>query len=610
MTTESVNFFWDILEQISLSEESKIVLHNILRIKNGANLSIIDWENEVEGEMAPRVIPREVKDWRLKSLQFHDFRSFPQYEDCPFGIDFLGSRNNPCSLFLLGSNGTGKSSIFTAIESYFTGRSSLAVERGVDPNRYLTFGFKEDDVFDIGKYLDVILADKKNIPTAGNISTPSSFCSLYDVQLLEQAKNGLTEFIFTQLGYGDVIRIDDFFLEEKNKYEDEIDRLNSPIEDSVLSSSEWHLVIQEYVSVVLENKVPDIDLNRKYQKEENIKNEPPLKWDSQYRLFADEWEEIGTELSNIHEDAGKKGNNDYAEVQAGLMSVEDVVIDPKNEKQIKRLAHLHKTFFIYYDDEDTIIKPYSVLDKLYEHYAVAKAQESQLQLPEVVSERREILSRKLKVITELMSQINMKKEDVVHEFMTDFQYFIKEILQYFSPKNEEFDLSIGENGICDVMIKVTPTGTEPFETSPREYFNSFRFVLYCVALKLALALNHMCKNKVSTPIVIDDVFDASDFENSLELEEFVYKIFVTYKKYVINKCGINIPLQIVLLTHDEMMKTAFERGMERLLYEDDSFVSHYVCGRLVPYRYAKECAEKKLINKIGNQSFYNLYIPL
>lgn len=51
------------------------------------------------------------------------------------------------------------------------------------------------------------------------------------------------------------------------------------------------------------------------------------------------------------------------------------------------------------------------------------------------------------------------------------------------------------------------------ERTPRECLNTFRFTLYVVALKIALACAAMQIARIAFPIVLDDVFDASDFNN-------------------------------------------------------------------------------------------------
>ena len=158
------------------------------------------------------------------------------------------------------------------------------------------------------------------------------------------------------------------------------------------------------------------------------------------------------------------------------------------------------------------------------------------------------------------------------------------------------------------ILVETENGT--FPASPQDYLNTFRFKLYCVALKIALALSKMKERRVSAPIVIDDIFSASDFENTLKLEQFVYTIFKTYDEVLQDK----LSLQLILLTHDEMVQGAFRRGIKlRLeeagnvqLFQNDSYRDHFLCGRLFDKKDWTEYLNN--VKCSDTDKFINLYL--
>ena len=76
------------------------------------------------------------KDMRICNLEFSDFRTFPSSEEKRYCVDFVKDEN-PVSLFLVGQNGTGKSTLFTALEMISLGRSSFAEDAGVSEDNYL-----------------------------------------------------------------------------------------------------------------------------------------------------------------------------------------------------------------------------------------------------------------------------------------------------------------------------------------------------------------------------------------------------------------------------------------------------------------------------------------
>lgn len=601
MTSESINLFWDILETASLQEEAQIIVRNILKVTNMERLLAINLNEPQQGEeMAKTSIETNI-DLRVRCMKFHNFRTFPEIEDRPYGIDFIGKNRMPCSLFLLGSNGTGKSSIFTALETFYTGKSSLAKERTVKENRYLSYAFREENNFNLEERLDVVTANNFG-ETNGLIATPASFCSSYDIQLLEKSDKGLTDYIFSQLGYDDVMEICDILESRMRSLSKDVETIGNADVVIETSSKDWHIIIKEYIRFVFDKK-QDVSSDRKYTNEDVIRMTFNHMHDntSGSMLFSEEWRLLDGEQIEV-----------MPGVELAGIAIDQLQENQKKQQdvQIKRLAEMYRLFFQYYDHQDTILNPWNILDQMYKEYTdTLRIENKYLTSKDKAKEDKRELSKQIRLLQDVINAIGKRKEDVVHEFVGDFNSFVKVVLGEFSEDNEEFVVSFDESGKCEVKIRVTPEKGEPFETNPREYLNSFRFVLFCVVLKFSLALCQMKKKKVSIPIVIDDIFDASDFENSIKLEEFVYLVFKNYRKYVMHD-GVDIPLQVILLTHDEMMKTAFERGLSMLELEDIHHKEDYICGRLIPYRYAKEDAEKGLTQTNDNTQFYNLYIPL
>lgn len=601
MTNESINLFWDILEKASLAEDAQIIVHNILKVHSADELDRWVLTIPQEGEENAKESIGEGKDYRVCSLIFHDFRTFPEYEDKPFGIDFEGKYKQPCSLFLLGSNGTGKSTIFTALEKFYTGKSSQAKERVVKEDRYLNYAFRDENVYQLNNHLDVKLAGNQK-QEMGTIATPASFCSSYDIQLLEQSDKGLTDYIFSQLGYEDVLEVYEMLGKRTKEVRKEILDLDYSDDKVDIPSKDWHSVINEYVKVVLDKKI-NVDTERRFANKDVVRTTVQLLHNSTSfnMLFADDWNNLVR-------------TSDLSQPNIPLAGVVTERIEDahrkQQENQINRLAILYQLFFQYYDHNDTKGNPTAVLDLLYKEFAEAQRKESKYLASKEETQKEKLrLSHLLKSVMEVKRAIDERESEIVHEFIDDFNSFVKSVLGEFSEKNEEFTLAFDDQGKCEVIIKVIPENGEPFEATPREYLNSFRFVLYCVVLKFSLALCQMRKKKISAPIVIDDIFDASDFENSLKLERFVYLVFKTYRKYVKEDC-VDVPLQLILLTHDEMMKAAFERGLCMLQMEDEGSSEEYICGRLIPYRYAKSDSVICMTQTTGDKDFYNLYIPL
>ena len=247
------------------------------------------------------------------------------------------------------------------------------------------------------------------------------------------------------------------------------------------------------------------------------------------------------------------------------------------------------------------------------------------------------LTSQINAIRVITTAISDKMKSIFDAFLKHSKSFVESVLKDFSESNEAFELVSGsdlsETAEAGLHIKICVNPIEKnssFVTNPNEYLNSFRFVLYCVTLKLAIAFLRMKESRIAVPIVIDDIFDASDFENSLKLEKFVFSVYKAYYKTVLS-ADFNYPLQLILLTHDELMKSAFERGIGLWMMDEDNRDSNsgqtqghsYMCGRLIPYYYAKKtekyfsddenvCKRAKEAEQqsTDEKSFYNLYYEL
>ena len=222
-------------------------------------------------------------------------------------------------------------------------------------------------------------------------------------------------------------------------------------------------------------------------------------------------------------------------------------------------------------------------------------------------------TEEIEVLQIIINQIKTKEREIVVSFAQDRFDMIKEILGIFS--NTEGDLYIPDRLPVDELrfeIKSSKKEVNTYHATPQEYYNSFRYKLYAVSFKIALAFTEMKLKDIRVPIVIDDVFNASDFENNLRLEYFVYNIYKAYDSMLFDE-----PLQLIVLTHDEMVLNAFRNGANMMI--DDKTgrglmkdARQYQCGRLFSYRYAKKMAEElnSAIKDEKGVKFYNLYMPI
>lgn len=90
------------------------------------------------------------------------------------------------------------------------------------------------------------------------------------------------------------------------------------------------------------------------------------------------------------------------------------------------------------------------------------------------------------------------------------------------------------------------------EISVKKYFNTFRYHLFNTILNIALSFAIMKKLEVYLPVVLDDMFYASDFANRSRISKFIKTILTSYETIFRDEEEI-IPLQLIIFTHDEMI---------------------------------------------------------
>ena len=68
-------------------------------------------------------------------------------------------------------------------------------------------------------------------------------------------------------------------------------------------------------------------------------------------------------------------------------------------------------------------------------------------------------------------------------------------------------------------------------TTPDIYFNTFRYKLFCLITNLSLAIAVRKKYNINLPLVIDDIFYSSDYNNKLSFSKFLEKIIILFNKH-------------------------------------------------------------------------------
>lgn len=108
------------LEKINFSPKKILLMVFISTYQRKDNIQVdIDFNFDQNKASSPGENPAE-HDYRIKSIQTSNFRGIPdQIDGVPFGIDFC-IEDVPRSTIILGTNGSGKTSIFSGMEMIYT----------------------------------------------------------------------------------------------------------------------------------------------------------------------------------------------------------------------------------------------------------------------------------------------------------------------------------------------------------------------------------------------------------------------------------------------------------------------------------------------------------
>lgn len=166
-----------------------------------------DSNKNIPGE---NIIKKEPASVIIKELSIKGFRKFVPYSDCTFILKEIGektdnkSNNIPQSWFLIGENGIGKSSIYSALEYVITRRISEGEFRNEDFTLQA-----ESAIFKLTTNEGTFINEKELKDFYNGNSMLAIFCSEYDIfQIGQKSNNNENMALFaSMMGYDDIIEI-------------------------------------------------------------------------------------------------------------------------------------------------------------------------------------------------------------------------------------------------------------------------------------------------------------------------------------------------------------------------------------------------------------------
>lgn len=181
--------------------------------------------------------------------------------------------------------------------------------------------------------------------------------------------------------------------------------------------------------------------------------------------------------------------------------------------------------------------------------------------------------------------INQEINKIVNKSFEPIRDIVTKILQnYMQSDNvvlsvekvpDEYDDETGE--VLSEFVAIKLISANGIGISPNKYFNTFRFRLFCMMVGISVAIASRNLTKINLPIVLDDVFYASDFEKRNSIISFIENLFKIFDDYS------ELPFQLILFTHDELIFDSILTALSNIEEDKNTFF-----GKLLPVEQAEK----------------------
>lgn len=551
-------------------------------------------------------------DLRFLGVSLAGIKKYPVRSDSlKYGLSF--SRDGvPVNNIFVGANGVGKTSIYSALEYAGMGKINSALAHGYEikigqeakykkPREDQSYFLIHSGVERKNVSLCLFTADKEIILEGENLFnhsekqeiTEAFYCSDYDVRELETSDD-YTSFMLKQIGLEQFYHalqllyyLGVYVKSEQKKSEYSIwhERKNWPIWrlmfkialgysevkiSSDVKSNDLHLLR----SVININQ--DVTLIKNYTEQviKSIKSEKG-KYD-QNDWFSKGVIEQYSNILNLLVDFQNKGYS-YEDLERNnLLQGIDKFVDFRN-LLITRINQLKNSLPDNPEERLSLIQGTARFSFI---------ENDEYEEPKGLFETETAAEQFEKEYYALLTYLEDYLKNSLLEWKEKIKSSIENLLSaYFDIDNDslvvDFDIN-PSSGAIDVIDEITKdmehedihpfvrfdvnimtargelNSNKRFRIKPRQYLNTFRFKLFCVAIKIVLGCFVKKTYAINYPFVIDDVFDSSDFDSRLQLKQFVMKILECHNSLLSDD---QYTMQFIFFTQDDLIATQVNKGL-------------------------------------------------
>jgi hypothetical protein len=154
-------------------------------------------------------------------------------------------------------------------------------------------------------------------------------------------------------------------------------------------------------------------------------------------------------------------------------------------------------------------------------------------------------------------------ENILNDYLkTDNKDVKIEVLKDPDIVDEETGEILSE--IITAKVRLPNSNEKPITVN--RYFNTFYYRLFSTMVGLSVAIASRKNTKINMPLVLDDVFYASDFENRAKIESFLKNVFNIFRDHT-----PHLKLQLIMFTHDQLifesaLKASYDNKLENTVF--------------------------------------------
>lgn len=582
----------NVLHDIPLARHLYDVLSKrnfVIEANVSLSLSPLNWTDIISlplsGGKVPEAIPLTATDARFRKVLVKGIRKYPTNDYC-YCLDFADKTGHPTSSIIMGVNGVGKTSIYGALEMIGMGQMKTAEIHNLTAKEYINNLFTSNAKLS-GKILSAQGPYELDVAKPRVNCVPAFFASEFDIRKLETAVD-LGEFLYKQLGVEDfyhLIRLLKDTISKMNLDGDAMSQLRGDIKairneirilrliverrmDSIASSGSQPFSLE---SVPLfptlcdgNNLVPEAaSVLESYAHAVQQSEENSFLVDKQFHDLS--FSQYSNQLTSLKECIVSLLDTPRLDT---VNKIKDIVkkindgIDKLNKEREKFIEELNANVKKY---EDT---GYDCLNDLLEkqsQYANKKTEfDNSLTYNTLASlnERGKFYGQLEVILDTLKSKFDALMEEWIHDFI---QPVMETLLgDYLIDDQASIVIAYeSENNQISATLNIPAAKTDEGNPDsglipPKAFFNTFRLKMFAVSLKIACAC---CAKKIynaNWPVIIDDVFNSSDFDNRIRLGDYISNIFKIYRRL---KSVGRMPLQLILFTQDDVIANSVFNGL-------------------------------------------------